>query len=50
VAVARFEDGDAAVDEDGEAANRLLLRQRQVAYVITELVFPLLTREPASRV
>lgn len=50
VAVARFEDGDAAVDEDGEAANRLLLRQRQVAYVIAELVFPLLTRDPASRV
>lgn len=49
VAVARFEDDDAAVDEDREAANRRLLRQRQAADVIAGLVLPLLGREPAAR-
>lgn len=43
VAVARFEDNDAAVEEDEELANQRTLRQRRAAAVVAALVLPLLS-------
>lgn len=44
VAVARFEDNDAAVAEDGEARNLRILRQRRAADIVAALVRPLMEK------
>lgn len=49
VAVARFEDEDMAIDDDAEAANRRILRQRQAAAVVTDLVLPLVDQKAAAK-
>lgn len=43
VAFARFEDNDAAVDEDEELANQRLIRQRRAADLVTALAVAFLT-------
>lgn len=48
VAVARFEDDDVPVDDDPDAQNRRILRQRRAAAVIATLILPLLDRPRAK--
>jgi hypothetical protein len=49
VAVARFEVGDAAVEDDSETANRRILRQRRAADLVAALVLPLLDEGKSAR-
>lgn len=48
VAVARFEQDDAEIAEEPDAANRRLLRQRRAADIMAALVVPLLAENTAA--